>query len=121
MRGRGRADLTSPVLRFSSWAGAAVTALIATGVYQTLREVRSWEVLLHTHYGHVLVWKLGIVAVAFVAAAGSRAWVWQTANRGRRPRRHRRAPEPVVDGRPACSDSGCRSRSRPWCCWPCWR
>jgi copper transport protein len=74
VRGRERSEVTSPVLRFSSWASAAVTALIATGIYQTLREVRSWEVLLHTHYGHVLVLKLGVVALAFAAAAASRAW-----------------------------------------------
>ena len=102
VRGRERADVTSPVMRFSSWAGAAVTALIATGIYQTLREVRSWEVLLHTHYGHVLVWKLGIVAVAFVAAAGSRAWVWQTANPVVAVHAATAAPpQPVIDGRPS--------------------
>ena len=57
--------------------------LIVTGTYQTLREVRSWDVLLHTHYGHVLVVKLGIVGLAFLAAAGSRTWVWQTRQPGR--------------------------------------
>jgi len=59
---------------------AVCPALIVTGTYQTLREVRSLDVLLHTHYGHVLVVKLGIVGLAFLAAAGSRTWVWQTVN-----------------------------------------
>jgi copper transport protein len=78
LTGRGRDDATPPVLRFSNLATGAVTVLVATGVYQTLREVRSWEVLLHAHYGHVLLVKLGIVGLAFLAAAGSRTWVWQT-------------------------------------------
>jgi copper transport protein len=80
LAGRGRAEATPSVLRFSNLATGAVTALVVTGVYQTLREVRSWDVLLHTHYGHVLVVKLGIVGLAFLAAAGSRTWVWQTVN-----------------------------------------
>jgi copper transport protein len=75
-----REQATPAVLRFSNLATGAVTALIVTGIYQTLREVRSWDVLLHTHYGHVLVVKLGIVGLAFLAAVGSRTWVWQTVN-----------------------------------------
>jgi copper transport protein len=75
-----RDEATPPVLRFSTLATGAVTSLIVTGVYQTLREVRSWDTLLHTHYGHVLILKLGIVGLAFLAAAGSRTWVWQTVN-----------------------------------------
>jgi copper transport protein len=78
--GATRETATPPVLRFSTLAISAVTALVLTGVYQTLREVRSWDVLLHTHYGHVLLVKLGFVGVAFLAAAGSRTWVWQTVN-----------------------------------------
>jgi copper transport protein len=80
LAGEDRDAATPVVLRFSNLATGAVTALVATGVYQTLREVRSWDVLLHTHYGHVLLVKLGIVGVALLAAAGSRTWVWQTAN-----------------------------------------
>lgn len=80
LAGRERDAATPPVLRFSNLATGAVTALVVTGVYQTLREVRSWDVLLHTHYGHVLVVKLGVVGLTLVAAAGSRAWVWQTEN-----------------------------------------
>lgn len=68
------------VLRFSTMASASVAVLIATGTYQSLREVRSFGALLHTHYGHLLLVKLGIVAFALFAAAGSRAWVWQAAH-----------------------------------------
>ncbi|HEX4688715.1 MAG TPA: copper resistance protein CopC [Nocardioides sp.] len=97
-----REEATPPVLRFSTLATAAVTGLIATGIYQTLREVRSWDVFLHTHYGHVLVVKLGIVGLAFLAAASSRTWVWQTVNPVVTVHAATEAPPgPVVDGRPA--------------------
>jgi copper transport protein len=78
--GRERDEATRAVLRFSNLASAGVAVLVATGTYQSLREVRSWDVLFHSHYGHVLLVKLGIVGLALLAAAGSRAWVWQTEN-----------------------------------------
>jgi copper transport protein len=68
-----------PVIRrFSTLATASVCVLVATGTYQALREVRSWDVLFETHYGHVLLVKLWLVVVALGAALGSRAWVWQS-------------------------------------------
>jgi copper transport protein len=99
---RSRAEeSTPPVLRFSRLASIAVTSLVVTGVYQSLREVRSWEVLLHSHYGHVLLVKIGVVALALVAAAGSRAWVWQTVNPIAEVHAATAAPAgPVVEGRP---------------------
>jgi copper transport protein len=99
--GEEREEARPPVLRFSTLATGAVTALIVTGTYQTLREVRSWDVLLHTHYGHVLVVKLGIVGLAFLAAAGSRTWVWQTVNPVVPVHAATSAPSAAaVDGRP---------------------
>jgi copper transport protein len=96
-----RDEVTPAVLRFSTLATGAVTVLVATGTYQSLREVRSWDVLLHTHYGHVLVVKLAIVGVAFLAAAGSRTWVWQTVNPVVPVHAATSAPvELQVDGRP---------------------
>ena len=98
---RGRVGVRAPVLRFSTLATGAVTLLIATGTYQSLREVRSWDVLFHTHYGHVLLVKLGVVALAFCAAVGSRAWVWQTVNPVVPVNAATAAPpEPVVDDGP---------------------
>ncbi len=98
---RGRGEVTAPVSRFSNVATGAVVVLIATGTYQSLREVRSWDVLFHTHYGHVLLVKLGVVAVALCAAAGSRAWVWQGVHPVVPVHAATAAPpEPVVDGRP---------------------
>lgn len=99
--GAAHEDVTPPVLRFSNLATGAVTLLIATGIYQTLREVKSFDVLEHSHYGHLLLVKLGIVAVVFFAAAGSRAWVWQAANPVVSVHAATAAPtEPDVDGRP---------------------
>ncbi len=100
----GRDEATPPVLRFSACATGAVTTLVVTGTYQALREVRSWDVLFHTHYGHVLVVKLGIVALAFLAAVGSRTWVWQTVNPVVPVHAATAAPPaPEVDGRPHLS------------------
>jgi copper transport protein len=66
------------IRRFSRVAVSAVVVLVGTGTYQALREVQSWNVLFDSHYGHVLLVKLWLVVVALGAAAGSRAWVWQS-------------------------------------------
>jgi copper transport protein len=96
-----RDEVTPSVLRFSTLATWAVSVLVVTGTYQSLREVRSWDVLFHTHYGHVLVVKLAIVVIAFLAAAGSRTWVWQTVNPVVPVHAATSArTEPVLDGRP---------------------
>jgi copper transport protein len=72
-------DEALPVVqRFSRLAAAMVGVLAATGAYQALRELRSWDALFFSHYGHVLLVKLAIVATALLAAAVSRAWVWQS-------------------------------------------
>lgn len=81
LRGAAEAEEALPVVRrFSRVATWGVGVLVATGTYQALREVRSWDVLFDTHYGHVLLVKLWFVVVALGAAAGSRAWVWQRAH-----------------------------------------
>jgi copper transport protein len=79
LRGADDHDVVAtPARRFSRVAAGAVGVLVVTGIYQALREVTSWDVLSDTHYGHVLLVKIGIVAVALFAAAGSRAWAWQS-------------------------------------------
>jgi copper transport protein len=79
LRADASPEVAVPVIgRFSTVATASVCVLVATGTYQALREVRSWDVLFETHYGHVLLVKLWFVVVALGAALGSRAWVWQT-------------------------------------------
>jgi copper transport protein len=76
--GEAPEDGVRVVHRFSTLATASVVVLVATGTYQALREVRSWDVLFETHYGHVLLVKLWLVLIALGAALGSRAWVWQS-------------------------------------------
>ncbi|MGC4112874.1 MAG: copper resistance protein CopC [Nocardioides sp.] len=71
-------DALAVVRRFSTVAAVSVGVLVATGVYQAVRELQSWDVLLDSHYGHVLLVKIWLVVIALGAAAGSRAWVWQS-------------------------------------------
>jgi copper transport protein len=102
LRGADAHDLVAPpARRFSRVASAAVTALVVTGTYQAVREVKSWDVLAHTHYGHVLLVKLAVVACALFAAAGSRAWVWQSLNPVVPVHAATETPlQPVADGTP---------------------
>lgn len=78
----GERDQLPVVRRFSKVATASVVVLVATGTFQALREVRSWDVLFDTHYGHVLLVKVWLVVVTLGAAAGSQAWVWQSSRPG---------------------------------------
>jgi copper transport protein len=74
-----RPDDAVPVVhRFSTLAAGGLCVLVATGAYQAVRELGSWDTLWFAHYGHVLLIKLGVVSLALLAAAGSRAWVWQS-------------------------------------------
>ncbi|CCH87392.1 Copper resistance protein CopC [Modestobacter italicus] len=63
------------VTRFSRVAMAAVVALIATGVLQSVREVGAPSALVSTAYGWVLIGKVALVLVLLAVAASSRAWV----------------------------------------------
>lgn len=63
------------VTRFSRVAMAAVVALLATGVLQSVREVGAPSALVSTAYGWVLVGKVAVVVVLLAVAASSRAWV----------------------------------------------
>ncbi|HEV7726510.1 MAG TPA: copper resistance CopC family protein [Modestobacter sp.] len=75
-----------PVLpRWSQLAAGLVTALVLTGVLQSVREVGSPSALVHTAYGWLLLAKVAVVVAVLLAAALSRDWV-QT-RMGGRPRR----------------------------------
>jgi copper transport protein len=100
--GAQRPGAMQAVFRFSTLATGALTVMVATGTFQALREVRSWDVLLHTHYGHVLLVKLGVVGLALLAAAGSRTWVWRTAHPVVAVHASTGAPpEPAIDSAPS--------------------
>ncbi|GGL99193.1 transport integral membrane protein [Streptomyces fumigatiscleroticus] len=65
---------TAAVRRFSRIAQGSVLALVATGVYQSWRQLGSWSALTDTTYGQLLLVKIGLVAVLVGVAAVSRRW-----------------------------------------------
>ncbi|MEV5887072.1 copper resistance protein CopC [Streptomyces sp. NPDC052020] len=64
----------SAVHRFSRLAFGSVVALVATGVYQSWRQLGSWSALTDTRYGRLLLVKIGLVVVLVAVAATSRRW-----------------------------------------------
>ncbi|MGP3952194.1 copper resistance CopC/CopD family protein [Streptomyces sp. 7N604] len=68
------ADIVS---RFSRMAFAAVVILAVTGVYQSWRLIGSWDALLSTAYGTLLLVKVVGVGAMLAAAAYSRRWTAQ--------------------------------------------
>ncbi|QHC26483.1 copper resistance CopC/CopD family protein [Streptomyces sp. GS7] len=70
----GPAVERNAVIRFSRVAFGSVVVLVATGVYQSWRQVGSWRALTDTSYGQLLLVKVGLVAVLVAVAAMSRRW-----------------------------------------------
>ncbi|MER5377643.1 copper resistance protein CopC [Streptomyces sp. NPDC002553] len=64
----------SAVRRFSKVAFGSVTALLATGVYQSWRQLGSWSAFTETRYGQLLLVKIGLVALLVGIAWISRRW-----------------------------------------------
>ncbi|MFK4269409.1 copper resistance protein CopC [Streptomyces milbemycinicus] len=64
----------SAVHRFSRLAFGSVVVLVLTGVYQSWRQVGSWDALTGTEYGRWLLVKVGLVAVLIAIASVSRRW-----------------------------------------------
>jgi copper transport protein len=74
---RGPADGAvdrAAVRRFSRVAFTSVVALAVTGLYQSWRQVGSWDALTGTSYGRLLLVKAGLVAVLVGIAWISRRW-----------------------------------------------
>lgn len=69
------ADLAGVSSRFSRLALTAVTALVASGLYQAWREVGTFGALTGTTYGRLLLIKVAIVAAVLCVAARSRSLV----------------------------------------------
>ena len=67
----------SAVRRFSRLAFGSVLALVATGIYQSWRQVGSWSALTGTSYGQLLLVKVGLVIVLVGLAYISRRWTTQ--------------------------------------------
>ncbi|TQE15167.1 ABC transporter [Streptomyces ipomoeae] len=59
--------------RFSQVAFVSVTVLVLTGLYQSWRELGSWDALFDTEYGQLLLIKTACVAAMLVAAWLSRS------------------------------------------------
>ncbi|ANZ17383.1 copper resistance protein CopC [Streptomyces noursei ATCC 11455] len=62
------------VRRFSRIAFGSVLVLVATGTYQSWRQVGSWRALTDTSYGQLLLVKVGLVVVMVAVAGLSRRW-----------------------------------------------
>jgi copper transport protein len=69
------AALRPVLLRWSPLAAGLVTALVLSGVLQSVREVGSPSALVQTAYGWLLLGKVAVVVLVLVAAALSRDWV----------------------------------------------
>ncbi|MFJ1566716.1 copper resistance CopC/CopD family protein [Streptomyces erythrochromogenes] len=64
----------SAIGRFSTVAFTAIAVLVGTGMYQSWRQVGSWEALSTTSYGRILGVKLVAVVLVLVVAFFSRRW-----------------------------------------------
>ncbi|MFC8360359.1 copper resistance CopC/CopD family protein [Streptomyces griseorubiginosus] len=71
---------SAAVGRFSQVAFGSVVALVATGVYQSWRQLGSWSAFTGTRYGQLLLVKIGLVAVLVGIAYISRRWTAQLAD-----------------------------------------
>ncbi|MEU3530687.1 copper resistance protein CopC [Streptomyces murinus] len=70
------------VRRFSRLAFGSVVALVATGIYQSWRQLGSWSAFTDTRYGQLLLAKIALVAVMVGLASVSRRWTGRLADQG---------------------------------------
>ncbi|MFF4573185.1 copper resistance CopC/CopD family protein [Streptomyces sp. NPDC001410] len=71
---------TAAVHRFSRLAFGSVLALVATGTYQSWRQLGSWSAFTETRYGQLLLVKIGLVALLVGIAWISRRWTGRLAD-----------------------------------------
>ncbi|WKK27195.1 copper resistance protein CopC [Streptomyces olivoreticuli] len=77
----GEAIPRAAVRRFSRIAFTSVCVLVATGLYQSWRQVGSWGALTGTEYGRLLLIKVGLVTVLVGIAYFSRRWTQRLTDR----------------------------------------
>ncbi|MGP4007994.1 copper resistance CopC/CopD family protein [Streptomyces sp. 4N124] len=65
---------STAVRRFSTVAFSSVVALVATGIYQSWRQLGSWSAFTDTTYGQLLLVKIGLVVLLVGVAYLSRRW-----------------------------------------------
>ncbi|MCQ9135816.1 copper resistance CopC/CopD family protein [Streptomyces hilarionis] len=68
------------VRRFSQVAFGSVVTLVATGVYQSWRQLGSWSAFTDTRYGQLLLVKIALVALLVGIAWISRRWTARVAD-----------------------------------------
>jgi copper transport protein len=82
------------VRRFSQVAFTSVLVLVATGVYQSWRQLGSWSAFTDTSYGQLLLVKIGLVALLVGIASISRRWTARLADPAvAKPRKTKEANE----------------------------
>ena len=92
--------------RVSFVAFCAVVLIVATGVFQSIRQVGSFYALFHTVYGRTLLVKIALVVLLIGLGAISRRVVY-TSERGRvRTARRSAAPDPAVAAAPLAPHPG---------------
>ncbi|AYN40495.1 hypothetical protein D9753_18035 [Streptomyces dangxiongensis] len=96
------------VQRFSRVASGSVLALVATGVYQSWRQLGSWSAFTDTRYGQLLLAKIALVALLVGVAALSRRWTAQLTDPAVRTGKAKkdRAREQVTASRATRADDG---------------
>ncbi|MEU3841579.1 copper resistance protein CopC [Streptomyces sp. NPDC028635] len=86
------------VRRFSTVAFGSVLALVATGVYQSWRQLGSWSAFTDTRYGQLLLVKIGLVAVLVGLASVSRRWTGRLSDPAvRQTKTRERVTAPAAD------------------------
>ncbi|WP_030676580.1 copper resistance CopC/CopD family protein [Streptomyces rimosus] len=71
---KGPSVARAGVRRFSRLAFGSVVVVVATGVYQSWRQVGTWKALTDTSYGRLLLIKVALVVVLVGVAWFSRRW-----------------------------------------------
>ncbi|MEU9149317.1 copper resistance protein CopC [Streptomyces sp. NPDC048417] len=71
---------STAVHRFSRVAFGSVVALVATGIYQSWRQLGSWSAFTDTAYGQLLLVKIALVALLVGIASISRRWTGRLAD-----------------------------------------
>ncbi|MFC5214017.1 copper resistance CopC/CopD family protein [Streptomyces coerulescens] len=96
----------SAVRRFSRLAFGSVLALVATGIYQSWRQLGSWSAFTGTRYGQLLLVKIGLVVVLVGIAWVSRRWTGRLAEAVVvKPRKESDAVEGAEEREPARAGS----------------
>ncbi|WP_405908240.1 copper resistance protein CopC [Streptomyces sp. NBC_00828] len=72
---RRAGELAAVVPGYSRLAAVSVTGIVAAGLVLAWQVVGSYDALLHSSYGHLLLIKTAVLAAVLLAAYASRQWV----------------------------------------------